>query len=296
MLQNISERLKFCDYMHLANCARKSSKPTRKWQNFQYLSDFMEETTKNNRKYRRNTEIYRQLVQYSLFIWRQKGSHCSTMSISINRFQRASQNNSSYRINKLRQAIALSWYPSSDFVQINLLALFIWKRKENQGIACNSLQNGGHEPWSFQGKNSKLTPFDNVSVHRFRWSLMLLIVRHIGKKLLKLRTKKERNIKDEIPNRSWSCAEVRKSESILAPNGILKCSFFPRMTASSQSEREWNKRCPNTDNNVVSYCFLFLSIVLSLPFPESTFCEKDCVTRPLSSAQEAREFVSLDFN
>lgn len=166
------------------------------------------------------------------------------MSISINRFQRASQNNSSYRINKLRQAIALSWDPSSDFVQINLLALFIWKRKENQGIACNSLQNGGHEPWSFQGKNSKLTPFDNVSVHRFRWSLMLLIVRHIGKKLLKLRTKKERNIKDENPNRSWSCAEVRKSESILAPNGILKCSIFPAYDRQQPIRERMEQKMP----------------------------------------------------
>ena len=96
-----------------------------------------------------------------------------------------------------------------------------------QGLAYKWLQNGGRELWSFQRKNSKLTAFDNIVLHHFRGSILFLLIRHVVNKLLKLRTKKKRNIKDENPNRRWSCAEVRKSELILAPNKILKWSNFP---------------------------------------------------------------------
>lgn len=58
-------------------------------------------------------------------------------------------------------------------------------------------QDGGHEPDSFKGKSSKLTAFDDVSVHRFRWIFLLNVVRHTEKRLLMQTMKKKRKI-DEM--------------------------------------------------------------------------------------------------
>lgn len=143
----------------------------------------------------------------------------------INQFQRASQNNLPYWQTQTGHSIVLrseQWFCPGESPD----AFYLEERRRS---TFSVQQVTKWRPWTAVVPGRKLKTYC-VWLRRDASCQMkahALDCQTCWKETTKLRTKKKRNTKDENPNRSWSCAEVRKSESILAPNWILKCSIFP---------------------------------------------------------------------